>query len=123
MARGIKEVIAYLNRYHIKTIVIGQTERYTVPYPTIAARNYQYNTDNTTFYVDSHTLEVNSFLNTNLKGYYINVLNADSVPPISSKNISYMRDKDHVTKYGADVLVAKMKKNAVWKGFYEGLGE
>jgi len=118
---GIKEVIAYLKRYNIPVVIIGQTERYSVPYPTIAARSYEYNTNNHEFYLDSHTLKINSFLRDNLKGVYINVLNEHSVPPLSSKLVTYMRDKDHVTKYGGDLLVAKIKRDPVWQKFFYGI--
>jgi len=117
LLRSIKDAVAYLNRYHINVVVIGQTERYSVPYPTIAARSYQYKSYNQAFYLDRHTMLLNAYLKHNLTGVYINVLNNYSVPPLSGKNGTYMRDKDHVTKYGADLLVAKIKKDAIWKQF------
>jgi hypothetical protein len=32
-----------------------------------------------------------------------------------------MRDKDHVTKYGGDLLVAKIKRDPVWQKFLYGI--
>ncbi|WP_020213553.1 acyltransferase family protein [Flavobacterium rivuli] len=114
---GIKEAVVYIKRYNIPVVIIGQTERYSVPYPTVAARSYKYGSNNHQFYLDGYTLKINSFLKDNLKGVYVNVLNEHSVPPLSHKNVTYMRDKDHVTKYGADLIVAKIKKDAAWKRF------
>ena len=116
---GIERVIAYLKRYKIKTIVIGQTERYTVPYPVIAARGYQYGIDNNQFYLDDYTISLNNFLSPNLKGTYIDVINTNRFPPLSAKNQTCMRDKDHLTKYGADLLVQKIKQNSIAKAFFE----
>lgn len=118
---GIKEVIVYLKSYNIPIVVIGQTERYTVSYPVIAARSNQYNTNNNGFYLDGQSVSINKFLNTNLKGYYIDILNKDSFPPLSPKNVTYMRDKDHVTKYGADIIVQKIRKDPIWQRFFNKL--
>ena len=115
---GLKEVVNYLKHYDIPTVIIGQTERYTVPYPIVAARSQQYKSNNHAFYLDNHTLQINEFLSANLKDVYINVLNKNAIPPLSSKYVTYMRDKDHVTKYGADLLVAKIKRDPVWSRFY-----
>ena len=114
---GIKEAIVYLKRYNIPVVIVGQTERYSVSYPIIAARSYQYNTNNHHFYLDDYSLQINNLLKDNLKGVYVNVINEHSIPPVSPKNVTYMRDKDHVTKYGADLIVAKIKKDPAWKSF------
>ena len=118
---GIKEAILYLKEYDIPVVIIGQTERYNVSYPVIAARSHKYKQNNNIFYLDDHTVEINSFLKDNLQGYYINVLNQNSFPPLSEKNVTYMRDKDHFTKYGADLLVAKIKKDPAWIRFFKKL--
>jgi len=118
---GVKEAVSYLKRYKIPVVIVGQTERYSVSYPVIAARSYEYNTNNHEFYLDRHTLKINSFLRDNLKGIYISVINQKTVPPLSSKLVTYMRDKDHVTKYGGDLLVAKIKRDPVWQKFLYGI--
>jgi hypothetical protein len=112
-------IFQYLKSYNIPVAVIGQTERYTVSYPVIAARSNQYKTNNNGFYLDGQSVSINKFLNTNLKGYYIDILNKDSFPPLSPKNVTYMRDKDHVTKYGADIIVQKIRKDPVWQRFFK----
>ncbi len=119
--KGIREAIAYCGSYGIPVAVIGQTERYTVPYPVIAARSNQYKSHNTAFYLDMHTIDLNRYLSNNLRGSYIDILNQDKFPPLSPKNVTYMRDKDHVTKYGADIIVAKIKRDSVWHKFYDSL--
>jgi peptidoglycan/LPS O-acetylase OafA/YrhL len=118
---GIKEVIAYLETYDIETVVIGQTERYTVPYPVVAARSDRYDTENNEFYLDDYTQDLDDFLNANLKGVYIDVINEEEFPPLSDEGEPYMRDKDHMTKYGADLLVARLKDDKVWEDFIEGM--
>ncbi|WP_051200036.1 acyltransferase family protein [Flavobacterium subsaxonicum] len=116
---GLKETTAYLKRYKIKAIVIGQTERYTVPYPVIAARSYEYGIDNNQFYLDDYAISLNNFLSPNLKGSYVDLINTSSFPALSAKNQTYMRDKDHLTKYGADLLVQKIKQDSIAKAFFE----
>ncbi|MXN91993.1 acyltransferase family protein [Flavobacterium sp. Sd200] len=116
---GINEAVDYLKRYNIPVVVIGQTERYSVSYPTIAARAHYFNSDNHAFYLDEYTVELNSYLSQRLKNVYINVLNEKNVPPLSPKNVTYMRDKDHVTKYGADLLINCIKRDKLWIAFWE----
>lgn len=120
---GINEAVSYLKQYNIPAVVIGQTERYTVPYPIVAAREHYHKSNNYKFYLDTHTLEINNYLRDNLKDVYVNVLNENSVPPLSARNVTYMRDKDHVTKYGADLLVTKIKKDIVWQRFIKTLNK
>ena len=115
---GINESVKYLKKYNIPVIIVGQTERYTVPYPVIAARASQYGTSNNDFYLDGHTNDTDAYLANHLKGSYIEVLNRDNFPPLSKKNEPYMRDKDHVTKYGADLLVQRIKQDSVTKDFF-----
>jgi peptidoglycan/LPS O-acetylase OafA/YrhL len=114
---GIKEAITCLKRYNIPVVVIGQTERYTVPYPVIAARSNEYKTHNNGFYLDEHAVAINHFLRLNLNGSYIDIFNENKFPSLSTNNVTYMRDKDHVTKYGADLIVEKIKKDSVWANF------
>lgn len=114
---GITEAIAYLKHYNIPAVVIGQTERYNVPYPVIAARSYHYKTNNNAFYLDGYAIEVNSYLKDNLKGTYIDILNNGRFPPLSPKKVTYMRDKDHFTKYGADLTIIKIKNDKAWMDF------
>ncbi|TRW24654.1 acyltransferase [Flavobacterium zepuense] len=116
---GLKESLAYLKKYNIPVFVIGQTERYTVPYPVVAARAWQYGTANNDFYLDGYTNDIDDYLASHLKGSYIEVLNRGDFPPLSKNNEPYMRDKDHVTKYGADLLVQKIKGNPIAKEFFD----
>lgn len=116
---GLKDAVAYLEHYDIEAVIIGQTERYTVNYPVVAARGEQFDTDNTDFYRDAYTEELDAYLNDNLKGVYIDVINEEEVPPLSAEGEPYMRDKDHVTKYGADILVDRLKEDKVWEEFME----
>jgi len=115
---GLKESLAYLKKYNIPVIVVGQTERYTVPYPVVAARAWQYGTFNNDFYIDAYTNDIDAYLGSHLGGSYIKVLNRDNFPPLSKNNEPYMRDKDHVTKYGADLLIQKIKADPVGTKFF-----
>jgi peptidoglycan/LPS O-acetylase OafA/YrhL len=115
--KGINEVLAYFKKYHIPVVVIGQTERYTVPYPVVLARNYQYGTNNTAFYLEPYTKEIDAYLAQRLKGNYVPIMNRKTTTSLSGGGDPYMRDKDHFTKFGADLAVQWMDGNNVWQRF------
>jgi len=118
---GLKEALTYLELHNIPVVIVGQTERYTVNYPVVAARSFQYGTNNNSFYLDPYTQQIDALLKNGLKGRYVQVINSAVFPPLSSKGEPYMRDEDHVTKYGADLLVQKLRGDKVWEAFMEGM--
>jgi len=105
---NIKETITYLKKYHIKAIIIGDTERYKIPYTKVAARDYEHESTNNKFYLDSSAHKIDAYLSKNLGESYIRVINLKSFPKLSRDNIPYMWDTHHATKYGADLIVKKV---------------
>jgi hypothetical protein len=105
---SIKSTIKYLANHHIKTAIIGQTESYTISYPFIAAREYQYNIHLRHRYINQETAELNQFLKVNLSPYYLNIYNTGDVSKLTPDTVPYMFDSDHYTKPGADLAVAKI---------------
>ncbi|GGB92508.1 acyltransferase family protein [Dyadobacter sediminis] len=115
---GIKEATQHLKKYNINTIIIGQTERYNVPYATIAARDYENNSMTMRRYLNSYAYELDNFLSRDLKSSYIRVINVKSIPKLSSKDEPYMADSHHLTKYGADLIVDKILSDPIAKEFF-----
>ncbi|WP_051359720.1 acyltransferase family protein [Adhaeribacter aquaticus] len=103
----IKEAVNYLKKYNINTIIIGQTEGYTIPYPVVAAKNFESKIEREK-YLDDYCYEIDTYLSDNLGASYIKVINKNSFPTLSSKNEPYMFDMNHVTKFGADLVVEKV---------------
>lgn len=118
LLNNINETITYLNKYHIKSIIIGQNEIYTIPYSTIAAQESQYNIRVSNKYLVKDAFEINNFLYKNLRPYYVNIINTNNTPPLSSDNVPYMDDENHYTKYGADIATDKMLSDPVIKGLF-----
>ena len=117
LLNNINETISYLNKYHIKSVVIGQNEIYTIPYSTIAAQENQYNIRISKKYLVKDAYEINNFLYEKLKPYYINIINTNYTPPLSSDNTPYMDDENHYTKYGADLATDKILLDPIIKSF------
>jgi peptidoglycan/LPS O-acetylase OafA/YrhL len=104
---ALEETVNYLKKYHIKLIVIGQTERYTIPYVTVAARNYEKHRFTNNEYLDTRANVVDKELQKKLGYLYIKVINTNTFPAVSKDGTPYMWDEHHLTKYGADLLVDK----------------
>ncbi|WP_166647972.1 acyltransferase family protein [Hymenobacter sp. UV11] len=120
---GMKEAIAYLEKYGIKAIIIGQNESYTIPYPTIAAKNMEYNINITRKYLNKHDYEMNDFLSNNLRPYYINIINTNTLPDLSSINEPYMFDTNHASRYGANLIVNKVLSDSIATRFLHSIAE
>jgi len=117
LLNNINETISYLNKYHIKSVIIGQNELYTIPYSTIAAQENQYNVRISKKYLLNDAFEMNNFLYQKLRPYYIDIINTNSFPPLSSGNVPYMDDENHYTKYGADITADKILSDPIIKNF------
>lgn len=117
LLNNINETISYLDKYHIKSVVIGQNEIYTIPYSTIAAQENQYNIRISKKYLVKDAYEINNFLYEKLKPYYVNIINTNYTPPLSSDNTPYMDDENHYTKYGADIATDKILSDPIIKSF------
>jgi peptidoglycan/LPS O-acetylase OafA/YrhL len=105
---SIQDIIKYFQKYHIKVMIIGQIESYIIPYPTMAAKNNEYQLGINKSYLDDQSYVIDKYLSTHLGADYIRVINTDTFPELSSHDEPYMWDRNHVTKYGADFIVDKV---------------
>ncbi|GAA3945627.1 acyltransferase family protein [Chitinophaga oryziterrae] len=119
LVNNIKATLQLLDKYHIKAIIIGQNETYTMPYPYIAAWEYQLNIKLARKYVKPRSALVNDFLKYKLPSQYIDIYNSDSLPGISATGTPYMLDDHHVTHYGADLLIKKILSNQIAHAFLD----
>lgn len=117
IVNGINEALAYFKKYSIPVVVIGQTERYTVPYPVVLARNFS-GGKGVNFYLETYTQQIDALLGNRLKGCYVEMMGRP-YKPMTAGGEPYMRDKDHLTKFGADQAVQWIKANNVWQQFFE----
>jgi peptidoglycan/LPS O-acetylase OafA/YrhL len=116
----IKNTIAYLQKYKLPVIIIGQNKTYIIPYPSIAAKEYQYKVKISANYVDQRSYKINDLLSKNLNPYYINIYaSMDSFPKVSANHVPYMFDMNHFTKYGTDEVVRKLLVNPLFVGFLQ----
>ena len=112
----IKKVHDYLTELGIPLVVIGQNETYTIPFPSVAAKNYENNTDVSNFYLEKKTVVTNDFLKDKLKDYYINVFQLN-IPRLSTSFVPYIIDNNHFSKYGADCAIKKVFSDPIFINF------
>lgn len=121
IARGLTETRAYLKKYNLNCIIIGQSESYKIPYPTISALRYQFNLQGSAEgYLNRHCYKVDKELSELTTGY-VSVINSTNFPGLDENGIPYMFDGNHVTKYGADKLLEKVMVNDVGAKFIQKL--
>ncbi len=106
--KSLSQVIEYLNKLQIPVVIIGQTNLYQIPYPTIIARGMKINTNLTSIYTVKKASTLNNFLKQKLKSYYIDVYFEEESPKISPNNEPYEFDDNHLTKYGADIIAKRI---------------
>ncbi|MVN92748.1 acyltransferase family protein [Mucilaginibacter aquatilis] len=112
LIKGINETIKYISKYNPRILVLGQTETYENSFPMIAAREYRDRSNSRASYLNEKDYEVNNRLKMEFGELYIDIINKkDSLPLISKNLVPYMTDNQHVSKYGADLLVEKVLKN------------
>ena len=107
LKRDIYKKILDLKANNIPSIFIGQNETYTIPFPTIAARDYQYKINSSNLYISTISSEVNVFLRTGLKNNYVDIYNCC---PAKVRNVNelYMFDNDHFSTFGAKMIIHKI---------------
>lgn len=113
----LEKTIQYLKSIGINTIIIGQNEVYTLPYPSISAREHEFNVKTSNNFLKQGPDLINKYLSRNLHSFYINIYNLDSIPRLSSHNIPYMFDENHFTKYGADLITEKIMSDKLFVDF------
>ena len=113
---NLHKTIKYLENLGIKVIVLGQSEIYNIPYTSIAAKEYEYDTKESSKYLKSTTVVLDKYLRTKLKAYYIPIINIDGVPSLKDGE-PYIFDYSHYTKYGADLTIKKVFKDPLAQKF------
>jgi len=117
LVKDLKETLKYLEEKHIKVVILGQNEIYNIPYPSIAAREYEYGKKISANYVVGKAYELNATLKRKFDPLYIDIYNYKDIPPLSNKYDPYMFDEHHLTKYGADIVVEKLYNNKSFINF------
>ncbi|TSD63770.1 acyltransferase [Inquilinus sp. KBS0705] len=108
LIKDLNSTIDYFEKYHIKVIIIGQNETYTMTYPLLAARETQYNISISRKYLNQNAAKMDAFLAKHFKPNYISVYNYGATPPSSANYSPYMSDRNHFSKYGADLTVKRI---------------
>ncbi len=117
--KGVEATLAYLEKYNIPVILIGQNEIYSVTYPVLKARELQFNKTLTDVYVNKGCYRINDFMKAKFKPYYIEIINKNAVPALSADYCPYMFDKDHFTPYGAALTINKIMANPIARRFFD----
>lgn len=106
----LEKVIRYFKEKNISLKMIGQTPNYSIIFPNILAlqiKNSSVKEDN---YVDPKSIHMNTFLQTFIpKDIYIDIYNLPEVTKYNGHD-PYMHDDDHLSKYGADQIIAYLLK-------------
>jgi peptidoglycan/LPS O-acetylase OafA/YrhL len=113
------KVIKYLKSLGIPVVIIGQTNVYTIPFPSIIAKGLENNSNVTDFYADKKTAIFNDFMKEKLSANYIDVYFRSDIPKLSPNLEPYLFDTDHLSKYGADLAVQKIFADPLFHRFLE----
>ena len=113
----IKHTLEYLGAFGIPAIIIGQNETYTIPYPSIAAREHEYSAHLSSKYLNPKCAQTNSIMKRALSPVFIDIYNLNSFPKLSSDMKPYMLDQNHFTKYGADCVTKEILKTKTFQSF------
>jgi peptidoglycan/LPS O-acetylase OafA/YrhL len=119
LVADFNKTIEYLNRYHIKVIIIGQNEIYKLPYPVILAKELQYDIKLLAKFISAESYAMNDHLITGLPNNYIDIINRIPFTTLSAKNAPYLFDENHFTKYGADLAVQKILADPLAPAFFK----
>jgi len=120
LVQNIKETVNYLHKMGLKTIIIGQNETYNIAFTSIAAREYQYNTEISANYLNDESYDWNLFLRENLQPFYLDVYNLNSFLKLSPEHTPYMMDQNHFTKTGADLVIRQIFADKKFLNFLRG---
>ncbi|RZK14421.1 MAG: hypothetical protein EOO43_16365 [Flavobacterium sp.] len=110
--------IAYLKKYNIQTILIGQNEIYSITYPVVKAKELQYNTKLTDRFLVKESYIINEFLKSNFTPYFVDIINKKT-PGLSAENKPYMIDRIYFTRYGAELAVNETMADPVAIRFFK----
>lgn len=111
--RGVLETIAYMNKFHINYVFLGQTETYNMSYPKILMlKNFCRKESE---FVNSEALKMNEMLkNIVPKNNYIDLYENKSINKVDKTGeIPYMFDGNHYSKFGAQQVVKNIIEKRV----------
>jgi peptidoglycan/LPS O-acetylase OafA/YrhL len=119
VVQPLLRVTGYLKSLGIPVVIIGQTNVYTIPFPSVIAKGMESNTDLTNIYSNKKTSIFNDYLKQELKPYYIDVYYKKETPKISPNLDPYEFDDNHLSKYGADLVVKRILSDSTFISHFE----
>ncbi|PTX10675.1 peptidoglycan/LPS O-acetylase OafA/YrhL [Pontibacter mucosus] len=118
LIKYMAETISYLEKHNISTIIIGQTDVYVIPYPTIVAREHEYDLKLRNSYINKEIYQINEILNREFKSNYASVLESNPASFMHVGDTPFLWDNNHLTKVGADLTVGKILENQIYQSFF-----
>ncbi|TPE40011.1 acyltransferase family protein [Pontibacter mangrovi] len=118
LVKYMAETLTYFRKHNINVIIIGQTDAYIIPYPTIMAREHEYDLQLRNSYINKGIYQINEILCSEFKNNYITVLEPNSALPLSTGDTPYIWDNSHMTKIGADLVVKKIMDSQIAHSFF-----
>jgi hypothetical protein len=101
-----------------KVKIIGQTEMYSIPFPSICAREIIFNKDLHMGFIDKKALEFNLFLKSFIPDeIYIDVYDISGINKFGKYNnqyVPYMYDNNHLTNFGAEQIIDYASKKGLF---------
>ncbi len=116
LSEDLLKTINFLKNKNIPCIVLGQNEVYIIPYPSIAAKEYQYKISNEKNFVQEQSRIANDKLKAKIAPYYIDIYGICSTH-LSKEHVPYMFDSDHFSEFGAMMVVDFIEKSSVFNSF------
>jgi len=117
LIEDLKTTTEYLTKLGIRYILIGQNETYLLPYPIIAAREYEERIKFSEKFLNVKSRKVNELLKSSFGKYYIDIYQLSLIPKLSKDKAPYMFDENHFTKYGADLVSNVILQRKQFKDF------
>jgi len=117
VVQDLRKTLKHLEKWNIPALIIGQNETYTIPYTSIAAREFEYGLSISDQYITEKSAVMNDTLRVAFKDDYVDIFALASVPKLSKNDEPYMMDQNHYTKYGADFVSERILEDKVFRGF------
>jgi len=116
LVEDLQHTIDYLHYLHIKVLILGQNETYTVPFTSIIAREYQYHQQISDNFINRRAYAIHELLKNKLKPYYVDIYHLKT-PKLSPKFDPYMSDENHFSAYGAQMVTKKIFSTPLMNDF------
>lgn len=105
LKQKITELLDYLHQYKLKVKIIGQTEIYSIPFPSIAAKKQLFPFTREANFLEEDAYQMNKFLQRFIPADgYIDVYNLPGTKRFAN-NTPYMFDRNHFTEFGASQVI------------------